>query len=225
MLKYPSYIALLLFLFLLSDMSLCGQEVLRASRIQARANRKNLPALGLPQRASGELDPVVWYKEGNWRGADSLSAPPFWVTETIDAESLVKVQMPSALVDFCKEWTVEKPEGPVHVVTGPMRNMQFIAVCTRARGALGWKSIGFLIPEGGMKPDKKVWDYSCSVNWIEWLIGYNLFPKLPSGLQEIVEEMTAAEHLCPFIESDPLEHDIPDAEIDYEWEMDIHEIM
>ena len=138
MLKYPSYIALLLFLFLLSDMSVCGQEVLRASRIQARANRKNLPALGLPQRASGELDPVVWYKDGNWCGADSLSAPPFWVTETIDIESLVKVQMPSALVDFCKEWTVEKPEGPVHVVTGPMRNMQFIAVCTRARGALGW---------------------------------------------------------------------------------------
>lgn len=226
MLKYPSYIALLLFLFLLSDMSVCGQEVLRASRIQARANRKNLPALGLPQRASGELDPVVWYKDGNWRGADSLSAPPFWVTETIDAESLVKVQMPSALVDFCKEWTVEKPEGPVHVVTGPMRNMQFIAVCTRARGALGWKSIGFLIPEGGMKPDKKVWDYSCSVNWIEWFTGYDLFPKLPSALQELVEEMTAAEHLCSFNEFDPLEFEMPDPEIDYyEWEMDMHEIL
>ena len=61
-----------------------------------------------------------------------------------------------------------------------------------------------------MEPDKAVWLYSCSVNWIEWLIGYNLFPKLPSGLQEVVEEMTAAEHLCPFIESDPLEYDMPD---------------
>ena len=90
MLKYPSYIALLLFLFLLSDMSVCGQEVLRASRIQARANRKNLPALGLPQRASGELDPVVWYKEGNWRGADSLSAPPFWVTERLMQNRLLR---------------------------------------------------------------------------------------------------------------------------------------
>jgi hypothetical protein len=168
----------------------------------------------------------VWYKDGNWRGADSLSAPPFWVTETIDIESLVKVQMPSALVDFCKEWTVEKPEGPVHVVTGPMRNMQFIAVCTRARGALGWKSIGFLIPEGGTKPDKKVWDYSCSVNWIEWFTGYDLFPKLPSALQELVEEMTAAEHLCSFNEFDPLEFEMPDPEIDYyEWEMDMHEIL
>lgn len=226
MTKYLSYIALLLFLFFLSDMSVCGQEVLRASRVQARANRKNLPALGLPQKANGDLDPVVWYKDGNWRGADSLAAAPFWVTETIDMESLVKVQMPSALVDFCKEWTMEKPEGPVHVVTGPMKNMQFVALCTRNRGDLGWKSIGFLIPDGGMKPDKKVWDYSCSVNWIEWFTGYDLFPKLPSALQELVEEMTAAEHLCSFNEFDPLEYEMPDPETDsYEWEMDMHEIL
>jgi hypothetical protein len=62
------------------------------------------------------------------------------------------------------------------------------------------------------------------VNWIEWLIGYDLFPKLPSGLQELVEEMTAAEHLCSFNEFDSLEYDIPDYEIEYEWEMDMHEI-
>ena len=73
--------------------------------------------------------------------------------------------------------------------------------------------------------DKTVWYYSCSVNWIEWLIGYDLFPKLPSGLQELVEEMTAAEHLCSFIEFDVLEFEAPDPEIDYEWEMDLHEIL
>ena len=222
--KFPVNIAIMISLLFLSAFSLYGQEVLRASRVQARANRKNLPALGLPRKVNGELDPVVWYKDGNWRGADSLKAEPFWVTETIDIESLVKVQMPSALVDFCKAWAVEKPEGPVHVVAGPMRNMQFVAVCTRARGDLAWKSIGFLIPEGGMRPDKKVWDYSCSVNWIEWFTGYDLFPKLPSALQELVEEMTAAEHLCSFNEFDPLEFEEPEFEIDYEWEMDLHEI-
>ena len=46
-----------------------------------------------------------------------------------------------------------------------------------------------------------------------------------SGQEVLVEEMTAAEHLCPFIEFDPLEYDVPDPEIDYEWEMDMHEIL
>jgi hypothetical protein len=90
---------------------------------------------------------------------------------------------------------------------------------------MSWKSIGFIIPKSGLQPDKTVWFYSCSVNWIEWLTGYNLFPKLPSSLQELVEEMTASEHLCPFIEFDPLEYELPDQEIDYEWEMDLHEIL
>ena len=100
--------------------------------------------------------------------------------------------MPYEIVDFCKTWVLEKPEGQVHVVTGPVRGMQFIAVCTRAKSSLSWKSIAFIIPESGLEQDKSVWFYSCSVNWIEWLTGYNLFPKLPSALQEIVEEMTAA---------------------------------
>ena len=209
----------------LSDFSVSGQELLRPSRIQARAVRKNLPELGLPKRISGEIDPTVWYKEGRWHGADSLKATPFWVTETIDIESVVKTKMPSEIVDFCKEWVAEKPEGPVHIVCGPVRNMQFIAVCTRSQSSIKWKSIGFLVPKAGLQSDKTVWAYSCSVNWIEWLTGYDLFPKLPSGLQELVEEMTAAEHLCPFIEFDPLEYEVPDPEIDYEWEMDMHEIL
>ena len=223
--RHTAYIIIAFILALLSEFSLSGQEVLRPSKIQARGVRKNLPELGLPIRSSGDIDPMVWYKDGCWRGADSLKASPFWVTETIEAESVVKSDIPSRIVDFCKEWATEKPEGPVHVVTGPVRGMQFIAVCTRSSSSIKWKSIGFIVPRSGMEPDKAVWFYSCSVNWIEWLIGYNLFPKLPSGLQEVVEEMTAAEHLCPFIESDPLEYDIPDPEIDYEWEMDMREIL
>ena len=223
--KFSIYIIALFLLSFLSESSMFGQEVLRASRINAKANRKNIPALGLPVRSSEEIDPVVWYKEGCWQGADSLKAAPFWVTETIEAESVVRTQMPSEITLFCKEWAKEKPEGPVYIVTGPLRDMQFIAVCTRARSALNWKSIGFIVPKSGLSPDKSVWYYSCSVNWLEWLIGYNLFPELSSGIQELVEEMTAAEHLCSFIEFDPLEIELPDPEIDYEWEMDMHEIL
>ena len=218
-------LTILFILTILPEFSASGQEVLNASKIQARGVRKNLPELGLPERIGVEIDPVIWYKDGLWHGADSLKATPFWTTETIGTETVVKSKIPSEIIDFCKGWVAEKPEGPVHVVTGPVRGMQFIAVCTRARSSLSWKSIAFIIPESGLEQDKSVWFYSCSVNWIEWLTGYNLFPKLPSALQEIVEEMTAAEHLCPFIESDPLEHDIPDPEIDYEWEMDMHEIL
>ena len=36
--------------------------------------------------------------------------------------------------------------------------------------------------------------------------------------------LLAAEHLCSFNEFDPLEYEFPDIEIDYEWEMDLHEI-
>lgn len=223
--KYKTLILTILFILtILPEFSASGQEVLNASKIQARGVRKNLPELGLPERIGVEIDPVIWYKDGLWHGADSLKATPFWTTETIGTESVVKSKIPSEIIDFCKEWVAEKPEGPVHVVIGPVRGMQFIAVCTRTQSSLSWKSIAFIIPESGLEQDKSVWFYSCSVNWIEWLTGYNLFPKLPSALQEIVEEMTAAEHLCPFIESDPLEHDIPDPEIDYEWEMDMHEI-
>ena len=218
------YIFLLIITLISAEISLSGQEVLKSSRIQARANRKNLPALGVPVRNSGEIDPAVWYKDGLWRGADSLSASPFWVTETIDVESVVKAPLPSEVVRFCREWVMEKPQGPVHIVTGPLRDMRFVAVCTRARSSLSWKSIGFIVPREGLMPGKSVWDYSCSVNWIEWFIGYDLFPKLPSALQELVEEMTAAEHLCSFIEFDPLEFEEPEFEIDYEWEMDMHEI-
>ena len=77
-------------MIVLSEFSMSGQEILRPSRIQSRAVRKNLPELGMPVRNNGEIDPAVWYKDSCWHGADSLKASPFWITETIDAESVVR---------------------------------------------------------------------------------------------------------------------------------------
>ena len=54
------YIIIPLLMTIGAEFSLCGQEILRPSRIQARAVRKNLPELGLPVRNSGEIDPTVW---------------------------------------------------------------------------------------------------------------------------------------------------------------------
>ena len=125
----------------------------------------------------GQIDPVVWYESGVWKGADSLRAEPFWMM---------------ARVGDWGGW--------------------FVAICKKTRSDLGWKSIGFVIPAGGMQPGKGI----C----------YDLFPRLPSYVQEIIEEMTATELLCPFTEFDPGLNewpDRPDREIDYDWEADYRE--
>ena len=201
-----------------------GQEVLKSSKIQAKANRKHLPSLGIPERMDGEHDGVIWYKDKIWHGADSLKAAPIWQMAVIGKDSLDKAIYPSQVMSLFKDWAHEKPENPLYVVWGPMDRSRYLAVCKKTTGDLNWKSIGFIYPEEGMLSEKKAWDYSCSVNWIEWLTGYNLFPKLPVNLQEIVEEMTAFEHLCPFIEFDTVEIEGPEYEIDYDWLDDMHEI-
>ena len=77
-----------------------------------------------------------------------------------------------------------------------------------------------LIPPDGIGEGKSIYDYSHSINWLEHQIGYNLYPKLPVYLQEIIEEMTAMELLCPFQEFDPAMNERPEQEIDYDWEAD-----
>ena len=99
-----SILTILFILTILPEFSASGQEVLNASKIQARGVRKNLPELGLPERIGVEIDPVIWYKDGLWHGADSLKATPFWTTETIGTESVVKSKIPSEIIDFCKGW-------------------------------------------------------------------------------------------------------------------------
>ena len=55
-------------------------------------------------------------------------------------------------------------------------------------------------------------------------IGYNLYPGLPAYIQEIIEEMSSTELLCPFQEFDPALNERPEQEIDYDWEEDYREM-
>ena len=211
-------------LFILSGSAAMGQEVLKHAKIQVKANRKHLPSLGIPEHTRDEFNGAIWYKDNIWNEADSIKAVPKWQMTVIDKESIARVTFPDQVMSLFHDWSVEKPESPLYVVWGPLGNSRYIAVCKKAKGSLNWKSIGFIYPEDGMNSEKRVWDYSCSVNWIEWLTGYDIFPKLPENLQEIVEEMTAFEHLCPFIEFDTVEIEGPELEIDYDWLDDQHEI-
>ena len=208
---------------LLSGHVMFGQELLKSAKIQAKANRKYLPSLGLPERVNAEMDDAIWYDAPQWHGADSLKGKPFWTMAEIDRANAAEMDLPAKVVELCNAWSAEKPVGPCHVVWGPLKEYSFVAICTQTKGDINWKSIGIIIPPDGMQADKKIWDYSCSVNWIEWLIGYNLFPGLPENLQEIVEEMTASEHLCPFVEIGIEEIDEPEKEVNYDWEDDIRE--
>lgn len=198
-----------------------AQDVLQPARIQAKASRRQ-PALGLPKRLDSQTDPVVWYVSGEWKGADSLKGVPFWtmaqVSEPAQGGELTPV------LQLCAKWASEKPKRAVDIVWGPYSGGWFIAICKKTQSDLGWKSIGFVIPSEGILEGKPIWDYSRSVNWIEHQIGYNLFPKLPAHMQEIIEEMTATEHLCPYSEFDPGLDEGADGEIDYDWEADYRDM-
>ncbi len=212
------------FLLLLPALSLRGQDLLPAARIRARAGGKALPALGLPVRADGGYDQIVYTRDGRWFGADSLKAKPHWTMWMVFPQGEAGAGMPEAVQTVCRSWATEKPAGPVFVVAGPVQGARFVSLCTRAKGALGWKSIAFALPEDGPEAGKDIYTYSCSVNWVEFLTGYNLYPNLPSYLQETVEEMTASELLCPFQEFEPAMDDAPEREIDYDREEDYREM-
>lgn len=131
-----------------------------------------------------------------------------FVKGNIAAEATVRLA-----VDECYRWAWRKPYGNTNVVIGPLygtkdRNCPyawFVAVCKQERikgpAPLGFSSIAFIIP-ASPAPGKSIYDYSRSVNGVEYLSGYNLFPKLPQSVQEQVEEITAYELFCPFQEID-----------------------
>lgn len=139
----------------------------------------------------------------------------------------------SSLAPFLAEaarWAAERPTGPVATIIGTLPDgRRFVALCKRVKTPLGWKSIGFLPPSRDGRPNldatsstPAVYIYSTSVNRIEHLSGYNLFPRLPSHLQEIIEEMTASELFCSFQEFDSGLNEYPDRSMDTDFETEDH---
>ena len=231
-------ILLVALLTMLPAPALPGQEVLRSSKVVSRANRRFMPAIGLPVRKDGQIDRIVRYREWRWEGADSLrAAAPRWMMLAVhpegkavhadgtpaDAAHQGSLALPAKLAPFmelCRQWAGESPKGPADVVCGPLKAGWYLAVCKKTRSSLGWKSIAFIVPPEGADPLRSLYDYSRSVNYLETRIGYNLFPRLPGYLQEIIEEMTATELLCPYQEFDPGLEEGPDREVNYDMELD-----
>ncbi|MBP5720342.1 MAG: hypothetical protein J6W82_04680, partial [Bacteroidales bacterium] len=175
-----------------------------------------------PKRLDGQHDPAVWFDVSAWHGADSLRAEPFWTMSRVAAPAGQSALAP--VLKLCEVWAAEAPKNGLDIVWGPFRGGWFVALCKKTRSDLGWKSISFVIPPEGLPAGSNIWNHSHSVNWLEHNIGYNLFPNLPPHIQDIIEEITAAELICPFQEFDPGLADTPDQEIDYDWEFDYRDI-
>lgn len=186
-------------------------------------SRRHLPSLGLPERADHRIDAIIRYREERWEGADSAAAIPRWTMWEMKPDSPAGPEHLSAILELSRHWAEEKPKGTADIVHGPFQGGWFVAVCKKTRSSLGWKSIAFIVPPEGFKEGKSIYEYSHSVNWLEHHIGYNLYPKLPAYIQEIIEEMTATELLCPIQEFDPGLDEHPEQEIDYDWEPDSRE--
>lgn len=133
-----------------------------------------------------------------------------------------------AVLAECWKWAWDKPVGGTTMACGPLVRASdvtdggnqpvpyefFLVICKKTRGGLGYKSIGFLIPnradvEGG------IYKFSQCVNLIEHKSGYDFFPKLPEGIQENVEGMTTYELYCSYVEEAAYNDDPPEREDDW----------
>lgn len=113
-------------------------------------------------------------------------------------------------IDECYRWAWRKPYGNTNVVVGPLYNQKlgnepyayYVAVCKQERlnvpMPLGYSSLAYIIPADAQ--EKNVYEYSLSVNALQYKSGYELFDKLPRKVQGQIKEMTAYELLCSFQE-------------------------
>ena len=142
-----------------------------------------------------------------------------------------KVQVDSTLwstvLDECWKWAWEKPYGNVSVACGPlvygperekgaeaMPYEYFLVLCKKAPGRLGYKSVGFLIPNRKISEGGR-YKFSECVNLIEHKSGYDFFSGLPENLQELVEGMTTYELFCSFVEQEGYHDDPSEREDDF----------
>lgn len=213
-------------------------ETIRETRITARAPRRFRPRLGFPEKldltlSQGAINTLndeesaeaIIFKEGVWTSSDPGTKMINWVIWEPDPLTLGNLrdrytpklpegvwQADSTLwkrvMDFCYDWSFEKPYGGTTIVAGPivlkaggLPFAHFVAVCKRTGEGLGWKSLAFLVPNHATD-NRSLFDIACSVNVIEIKSGYNLFAKLPDGVQELIEEMTPYELFCPYHESE-----------------------
>lgn len=114
------------------------------------------------------------------------------------------------ILDECYRFGFDKALSPVTIVCGPLvsagKNVPyefFVVVCKKVRGGLGWQSVGFLLPNSAnLDPSGGLYKYSVSVNMVEFKSGFDFFKRLPSHLEELIEEMTTYELFCPYIEDE-----------------------
>ena len=134
------------------------------------------------------------------------------------------------VLEECRKWALEKPVGSISLACGPLvRNASdcrpyeyFVVVCKRTGKALGYKSIGFLIPPASDASETAApgtaavnpYTLSTSVNTVEYKSGYDFFPGLPEGVQEYVEGMTTFELFCSYVEEAAYNEEPPDSDND-----------
>ena len=183
----PKRFHILFFLLtaLLSASPSQAQETLKASRIEAKGARRYLPSLGLPRRADGGIDRLIRYDIPIWTGREDVKATPNWNMCELRPGSMIPAGVPGEVAEICLQWLSESPKGRLSIVFGPLWRGTYVALCRKSTKSLGWKSICFLIPEGGVVKGISIYRYSMSVNRLEHMTGYDFFPGLPSHLQEI----------------------------------------
>jgi len=205
---------------------------LKESRIEAKVPKKLRtikPFWGVPIPSSGEKEEVEEI-DGLFVSRADTSSLPRWICWNLDLASdsnerrkfealIPNAKRPGAMdeiraaIDECYRWAWKKPYGTTCIVTGPIYLDKdstapyswYVTVCKRENAAkmfaLGYSSIAFKVPVDG-QGKANVYDRSVSVNMIEFLTHYNLYPHLPASVQELVEEMTGYELFCNFQEID-----------------------
>ena len=152
-------LSLLLLTALLSAFSLRAQETLKASRIEAKGARRYVPSLGLPRRADGGIDRLIRYDVPLWTGRDDVKATPNWNMCELRPGSMIPSGIPGEVAEICLQWLSDSPKGRLSIVFGPLWRGTYVALCRKSTKSLGWKSISFLIPEGGVVKGVSIYRY------------------------------------------------------------------
>lgn len=181
---------------------------------------------GMPNWIAWDVDAVR--KPGQGLDMNTVGEERDLLRKYMPAEKfMVDSTLWNTVLEECWVWAREKPYGHLTVACGPlvygperlkgteaMPYEYFLVLCKKCPGKLGYKSVGFLIPnrkivEGGR------FKFSECVNLIEHKSGYDFFPNLPENLQELVEGMTTYELFCSFVEQEGYQHDPEEREDDF----------